>query len=297
MSDPSATLKNVVRAAVPRSVRNWLRSPSRSAEWLWDSAAFSLGQTKSLEMSSDWSVACHPHFYKVIRHAQIADPDQSEEFRSFLSHCSDKMFLFDIGAHFGVFSLATAHFGGKAVAVDPSPVATRMIEIEVGLNHCSDQVEVLQAAVSDVNGEMGLLSSGTFSEGYFKVAQGRMASELTQTLAITVDQMAAQFGVPTHIKIDVEGHEASVLRGARATLEKHAPFLFLELHNEMVASEGGDPNAALDIVSGFGYRTFDLAGAPITREAIFRKPIIRIVAYRDLQRANDDLGPLAHPRS
>ena len=62
---------------------------------------------------------------------------------------------------------------------------------------------------------------------------------------MTVDQMAAEYGVPTHIKIDMEGHEASVLRGARATLERHSPFLFLELHNEMVQFGGGNPNEAL----------------------------------------------------
>jgi FkbM family methyltransferase len=281
MSGSSTTLKNMVRTAVPRSVRNWLRSPSRSAEWLWDSASFSLGRTRALEIAPGWSVACHPHFYKVIRQAQLNDPEQAEEFRSFLSRCSAEMFLFDIGAHFGIFSLAAAHFGGRAVAADPSPVATKMIDTEVALNHCADKVRVLQAAVSDVNGEMGLVSSGTFSEGYFKVEKGRLESDLTPTRAMTVDQMAAEYGVPTHIKIDVEGHEASVLRGAQATLAKHFPFLFLELHNEMVRSAGGDPNEALDIVGALGYRTFDLAGEPIARDAIFRKPIVRIVAHHE----------------
>lgn len=269
----------MVRSAVPRSVRNWLRSPSRSAEWLWDSAAFSLGRTRSLEITPGWSVACHPHFYKVIQHAQMNDPDQAEEFRSFLSHCSAEMFLFDIGAHFGIFSLAAANFGGRAVAADPSPVATKMIDTEIALNHCADKVRVLQTSVSDVSGELGLVSSGMFSEGYFKVEKGRLASDLTPTRAMTVDQMAAEFGVPTHIKIDVEGHEASVLRGAHATLAKHSPFLFLELHNEMVLSASGDAGEALDIIEALDYRTYDLADGPIARDSIFRKPIIRIVAH------------------
>jgi FkbM family methyltransferase len=277
MSDSSA-LKNIVRSAVPRSLRNWLRSPSRSAEWLWDSAAFSLGQTKTLQVAPNVSIVCHPHFYKVVETAQIHDPDQAEEFRSFLSHCSDRMFLFDIGAHFGVFSLALAQFGGKAVAADPSPIATKMIETEVALNKCADRVRVLQAAVSDVNGEMGLVSSGTFSEGYFKVEQGRLASDLTPTQALTVDQMSVHYGAPTHIKIDVEGHEAAVLRGAKETIARHAPLLFLELHSEMVRDAGGDPNETLKLVESAGYRTFDVAGQPIGRDGIFSKPIIRIVA-------------------
>jgi len=244
-----------------------------------DSAAFSLGRTRTLEIAPGWSVACHPHFYKVVHQAQLDDPDQADEFRSFLARCSNNMFLFDIGAHFGIFSLAAAHFGGRAVAADPSPVATKMIDTEAELNRCGDRVRVLQAAVSDVSGEMGLVSSGTFSEGYYKVEKDRLASDLTTTRAMTVDQMTSEYGVPTHIKIDVEGHEASVLRGAHATLKEHSPFLFLELHNEMVRSAGGDPAEAVDLIKPLGYSMYDLAGRPISRDALFVKPIIRIVAH------------------
>jgi FkbM family methyltransferase len=273
-------LKNVVRASVPREVRNWLRSPSRSAEWLWDSAAFSLGQTKTLQLAPDVSLVCHPHFCKVVESAQIGDLDQAAEFRNFLSYCSNQMFLFDIGAHFGVFSLALAQIGGKAVAADPSPIATKMLQTELALNHCGDRVRVLQAAVSDANGEMALLSAGMFSEGYFRVEQGRMPSELTKTQALTVNQMASRFGAPTHVKIDVEGHEAAVLRGAHETLTNHAPILFLELHTEMIRDAGRDPTEALDALEAARYRTLDLSAKPIGRAEILRKPIIRIVAER-----------------
>jgi FkbM family methyltransferase len=281
MPERYASLKNAIRAVVPRSVRNSLRSPSRSAAWLWDSAAFSLGQTKSIELAPGWQLVCHPHFYKVVHSAQLADPEQSEEFRNFLARCSENMFLFDIGAHFGVFSLAAAHRGGRAVAVDPSPTATDMIAIETKLNRCTDRVRILQAAVSDAAGEMSLLSSGTFSEGYFKVAQGRLESDLTKTLAVTVNQMAAEFGAPTHIKIDVEGHEASVLKGARSLLEEKSPFLFLELHNDMISEEGGDPAEALNILDSLGYRIRGLDGDAMTSKGILRLPIVRVTAERE----------------
>lgn len=63
-----------------------------------------------------------------------------------------------------------------------------------------------------------MLSAGVFSDGYFRLVKGRSQSELTQTPATTVDQITQQFGSPTHIKIDAEGHEAAVLRGARSTM-------------------------------------------------------------------------------
>ncbi len=93
-----------------------------------------------------------------------------------------------------------------------------------------------------------------------------------------IDQMTSQFGPPTHIKIDVEGHEAAVLRGARATLCQFSPVLFLELHNEMVVSGGDNPNVALDELAQLHYDTFAPDGDTIDRGSILVKPIVRIVA-------------------
>jgi FkbM family methyltransferase len=278
-------LKSVIRKTVPRPVRNWLRSPSRSAEWLWDAAAFSFGATRNLPLLPDWSLVCHPHFYKVVQQAQIADPQQAEEFRNFAGHCSPGMFLFDLGAHFGIFSLTAAHFGGRAVAVDPSPAATKMIAAEVRLNGYAGSIQILQAAVSDTNGQIGMLNSGVFSDGYFQFADGRSRHDLTRTQAVTVDQMSLQYGFPTHVKIDVEGHEAAVLRGAHSTLAEASPILFLELHNEIVTASGGDPSSALDEITKFDYETFSISGKPISREEILHVSILRIVAMRMMSNA------------
>jgi FkbM family methyltransferase len=234
-----------------------------------------------LALLPDWSIVCHPHAYKVISRDQIGDPEQAEEFRNFLSHCSSKMFLFDIGAHFGVFSLAAAHFRGKAIAIDPSPTATRMVAIQAALNNCAQDIQILQAAASDTSGVMEMLSSGVFSDGYFQVAKGRSTSELSKTQATTIDQLTLQYGVPTHVKIDVEGHEAAVLRGARTALRQFTPLLFLELHNEIVAREGGDPNSTLDELDQLGYTAFALNGEPVGRAALLKKSIIRIFAARN----------------
>jgi FkbM family methyltransferase len=277
----SGFIKSVMRATVPRPVRNWLRSPSKSAAWLWDSFTFSLGATKTLGLLPDWSIVCHPHAYKVFYEAQILDHEQAEEFRNFLSHCSCKMFLFDVGAHFGVFSLAAAHFGGRSIALDPSPTATRMIAIEAALNNCTPDIHVMQAAASDTSGAMGMLSSGVFSDGYFQVAKWRSSSDLSRTQAITVDDLTLQHRPPTHLKIDVEGHEAAVLRGARTTLSQFSPLLFLELHNEIVTRDGGDPNSALDELAQLDYATFALDGDPVGRASLLSKPIVRIVAARN----------------
>jgi FkbM family methyltransferase len=272
-------LKYAVRATVPRPLRNWLRSPSHSAEWLWDAVRFSLGSVESFEIVPNLRLAFHPHAYKLFLQSQVDDPEQRDEFRSFISHCRRGMLLFDIGAHYGVFSLVAAQLGGAAVAVDPSPAAAKMISVQASLNHLLDRIRILQSAVSDSDCTLAMLDAGVLSAGYFKLTkEGRPSQELTSAHATTVDLLVRQFGPPTHIKIDVEGHEAAVLRGARTALQTFAPILFVELHTEMVRSDGGDPCAALDELHRLGYSTHAFSGEPIATDAILNRPIIRIVA-------------------
>ena len=210
----------------------------------------------------------------------MEDPEQRAEFQMFLPHCSDAMLLLDIGAHFGIFSLAAAHFGGAAVAVDPSPIATRMIRTQTSLNGCDDRVKIVQAAVGEVGGTVEMLSSGVFSDGYFKVIKGRSRRDVRQVSSTTIDKISQQYGEPTHIKIDVEGHEGAVLRGATGTLSRCSPVLFIELHNQMVASEGGKPGLVLDELESFGYQGLFCNGKLVDRATVLEKPIARIMASR-----------------
>lgn len=276
------SLQDVIRAIVPRAARNWLRSPSKSLEWLSDSARFLLGNTEAFEILPNLFLICHPRAYKVFRRDQVEDPEQSAEFRNFISYCSGDMLLYDIGAHFGIFSSAAAYLGGRAIAVDASPAAADMIKIQAALNRCTDRIRVVCAAASDVNDTMEMLSSGVFSDGYFTASRRRPKSELTRVQAITIDRMALEFGAPTHIKIDVEGHEAAVLRGAKKTLSQFSPVLFLELHNEMAIAEGHDPNAVLEELARLRYSTFGPSGDAIDANGVLAAPIIRIVAKRNV---------------
>ena len=272
--------KDLVRFTVPRSIRNWLRSPKRSLVRLSDMAKFSLGITRSLQVTPDITVILHPHAFKVARREQVLDPEQRTEVLNFIGHCDSGMVFFDIGAHYGIFSLLAAHLGARVVAVDPSAVAVRMIARQARLNHQTERIHPVHAAASNNSGTLEMLGSGAFSDDYFKLAAGRAPRELMKVRAVTIDSLTAEFGVPTHIKIDVEGQEAAVLRGAHQTLMQHSPKLFLELHNQLISQDGGNPYAALDELRDLGYGTFSLEGLPLDRELIMQRTLIRIVASR-----------------
>ncbi|MEQ1472710.1 MAG: FkbM family methyltransferase, partial [Candidatus Acidiferrum sp.] len=221
------------------------------------------------------------HAFKVAYRDQILDRDQHAEVINFVARCDPRMVLFDIGAHYGIFSLIAAHRGATVIAVEPSTAAVRMIARQAALNHESDRIHIVHAAASSGSGTLKMLGSGVFSDDYFRVVEGRSPRELMSVRAVTIDSLAAEFGSPTHIKIDVEGQEAAVLAGGRETLARHSPELFLELHNQMISEAGGEPSAALNELRTLGYRTFALDGVPIVQGQILQQTLVRLVATKD----------------
>jgi hypothetical protein len=105
---------------------------------------------------------------------------------------------------------------------------------------------------------------------------------MDKTRACTVDALAAEFNMkPTHIKIDVEGYEAAVLRGSRHVLAgKAAPVIFLEVHNQIVRNLGNDPGETLRVLREAGYETFTMDDFPIDAAEILAQPLVRIIAKR-----------------
>jgi FkbM family methyltransferase len=282
----SPALRRVARAVLPRGVRNWLRSPRKSLAWGWDWVRFRLGARQRVEVRPGWSLVCHPLAYRHAYRAQCDDPDQAAEFDTFIAACRPNMVLFDLGAHFGLFSLAALHYGGpaaRAVAVDASPTAVQMVRTQSRLNAMSDRLEVIRACVCDRVGVEPMVSAGVLADGYFTApAADHTAGEVTPTPATTLDDLVARTGLtPTHVKIDVEGFEGDVLRGGRSLLTgPAAPMLFLELHVQILRDREQNPAAVLDQLDNLGYRLLELSGQPLNRTVALAQPVVRLAAVK-----------------
>jgi FkbM family methyltransferase len=271
-------IKSIIRVLVPRGVRNWLRSPVKSLTWLWQSARFRCGFKNRLEISDRHSLLCHPLVYRAAQTAQVRDPEQSAEFHQFVLQCHPGMFLFDVGASFGIFSLACARLGGKAIAIDPSRIATKMIAKQLKLNNLNDSVRILESAIGDTDGTIDMLSAGIYSDGYYRYESGRDKRELLRVHVTTIDHLVERFGQPSHLKIDVEGYEAAVIRGARELLKRSSPLVFIELHNEMVRASGGDLTFCVNELLALSYKIFSAYGTPLSVEQALKPPICRVLA-------------------
>lgn len=140
--------------------------------------------------------------------------------------------VFDIGAHAGFYTLlASVLVGseGKVFAFEPLPRNLMFLKEHLTLNQINN-VTVIEAAVSKCCGVTSFTES---SSGY----QGGISSQGTLPVKmVSLDELivSREVPVPDFIKIDVEGHEKSVLMGAKSMLERDRPTIFLSIHGRSV---------------------------------------------------------------
>jgi FkbM family methyltransferase len=149
----------------------------------------------------------------------------------------------DVGANIGATALIMNAFvgeGGRVVAVEPGPLSFALLRKNLGQNDAS-AVTTLNCAVSCEPGRM------TFCENS---AYGHLEpdAEGQQVEVRTLDQIVETLGLSRldFLKIDTEGFEPQVLEGARATLERLRPVIYLELNSWALIAHGRrDPLAFL----------------------------------------------------
>jgi FkbM family methyltransferase len=156
-----------------------------------------------------------------------------DEYRAFRSVVGPGAVVLDVGASVGSYSLLFGQWagcGGRVYAFEPAPEIRAVLERHVTLNALDGIVVPVAAAASDANGRSTFVTPGP--HGISRLAATGESSPLTVD-TITIDEFCRRESVkPDLIKIDVEGAELAVLRGARDTLRacRRNVAVFVELH-------------------------------------------------------------------
>ncbi len=278
-----ALLKNLVRQTVPRWLRNGLRSPGRTARW-WINDAL---PPVAFQVRRDWTFRCPRNAFEAAYRHQVDDAVQAEELDDFIRavRSQKKTVFLDIGAHFGIFSFAALHYGGsesRALAVDPSGIAIRMIRRVAALNDASQRVRTIQAAAGKQSGELEMVEAGVTAAGYMVLPTDHPPSERTRIPLVTIDSLAdTPEKCPTLIKIDVEGFELDVLQGGERTLRNKSIPLCLELHNAMIRERGGDPKEVLHLLGESGYTRFSVGAKNQAARDLLNPEVMRFIAFKE----------------
>lgn len=245
----------LIRRVIPRRLRQFVGSPVAETRPLLWKLQYQLAGPSALEVRPGWTVRFHPETGDAFR-AHHSNPIFREELDEFVNSCTPGMTLIDVGAHYGVFTLAALHYGGPdahVIAVDPSPEAQALLAINLELNAVSSRATRLECALAASSQSIRVLTAGGGRQ-HQMVRAPHDRSDAIVLATRTLDDVARESGRRiTHLKIDVEGFEQQVLEGASTVLSEHRPFLTLELHPALLAHLGDSGQRVLDLVHCFGY--------------------------------------------
>lgn len=183
---------------------------------------------------------------------------EGDKVQKFADSIAEGSVVFDIGAAVGYYSLIAARRvgkNGKVVAFEPLPRNLEYLRKHVAYNNASS-VEIVAGAVGENSG------TATFKLGS-NYAMGSVAQSGDFTVPMySLDEFITRSGIapPAVVKIDVEGGEFGVLKGARHLLQSARPKIFLATHGEAVHRD------CCGLLLSFGYALHpldaaDLAGA------------------------------------
>ncbi len=164
----------------------------------------------------------------------------------------------DVGANRGDFSvLAGRKVGpmGRVISVEPEPTNVRWLREALAANGIDDVVTVCECAVSDGEGTATLHVSNRSGAHSLMTEQEGSGEDITVPTR-TLDRLLADEGVerPRAVKIDVEGADLLVLRGATELLAATEPLvLLIDLHPHL----GADVLAAQDLLTSAGFTLRD----------------------------------------
>jgi FkbM family methyltransferase len=156
--------------------------------------------------------------------------------------------VYDIGAHVGFFSLLCGRLAGpdgRVYAFEPRADNIERLQRNIAING-AENIRVVPAAACDRRGDATFVLEKSTLEGHLAAADEAGGARVrTETIdALVADGMPA----PDFLKVDVEGAEAAVIRGAAQTIASRRPLLLVEVHS---VQAGRDVTDALPCAYGF----------------------------------------------
>ena len=215
-----------------------------------------------------------------------------EELQFCLSYLRPDDHFVDVGANVGVFStlVGTRIPGVRITAIEPFPPVRADLEANLALNQLD--ISVVGSAVSDAEGEatfevldrdvLNRLAPSTHGGDSGALGGDSGASGGNGGITVPVTTLDRLVGdPPALVKIDVEGAELSVIRGAVQLLSSSGPVLLFE-HAGHSAHFGITPADLRRFLNEHGYSIYLLDGELTPWHSDAQPPTPNVVAARDI---------------
>lgn len=170
----------------------------------------------------------------------------------------------DVGAHHGTYTLRAARVvvdSGLVVAVEPNPASVERLKKNVTLNGLRN-VRVIEAACGDQSTSRMLFVASDRNTGMasfsLRTSERSGPAGGSASIEVNVERLDDLVGTLSGrriaaIKVDTEGAETMVLRGAVNTIREHSPVIVVEEIESQLTALGSSVQELEALLTSYGY--------------------------------------------
>ena len=242
-----------------RNLPRWakLRLEKKAAKWL--------GKTRKVSVPLFWGQemsVVYPEFVsgRLGKYGFFEDDVTS----MFIDNLKSGMTFYDVGSHYGYFSLlASSLVGQKGLVFAFEPTATTYEVLSENAvrrsNIICNRVAAYRESGSITFMDQGVgRSSLNFIVGDQYKSEDNEDTRRTRVQAVKLDEFAEQYGDPDFLKIDTEGAEIPVLEGMSHTIQRCHPTIVLEMGDLVCSYTGNGPSRQnVVMLQDYGYQVFE----------------------------------------
>ena len=189
------------------------------------------------------------HIYHAAR-AKYANPPDWNEMHAWKRALGPGALFVDVGANVGVYTLWAIEAGAEVIAVEPNPAARERLSSNLGLNGYS--AEIVPAALAESEGTMRLTTE-LDNQNHLILSGDSNGTGSVEVPVLTLDGLVGDRTVDG-LKVDVEGAELLVLKGAQRLLgEQRIRLIQLEWNESSEILLGEDRSPIVDLLDSHGY--------------------------------------------
>jgi FkbM family methyltransferase len=174
--------------------------------------------------------------------------------------------VIDVGANIGLYTVLFAKTIGdssRVLSIEPTSGAFKLLEKNIIDNHINQKAIAFNGAVmggagvSDIKTIRGKEEYSTLGDLCHPSARNENIVIEKVTIS-TIDDLVKQFSLnPGFIKIDTEGSELEVLKGAETTLKNYRPVILSELSDHLLKANGSSSSEVISFLNAMDYDIFD----------------------------------------
>ncbi len=228
--------------------RYWLKRTSSSDYYILKDI------DQDITMRVDASKVMGAAFYWIGFH-------EFKEWRYLQRFLKPDMVFLDVGANQGEYTLFAAKrlTKGTVIAFEPVDEIYEQLHRNIALNHFTN-IKTLKLGLSDTVGVLPIYemqSTDANHEGLATLFQSELRGKVIQQIKLdTLDNVALQLNLQRldFIKVDIEGAELTMLKGATGTISRFRPQVMVEMNDDTFKAAGYSKTQVIEFFEKLHYK-------------------------------------------